>query len=278
MSLAPRRPGAGGKPAGGHVARKRFGQHFLHDDAVIDAIVRAIAPQASAAPLIEIGPGLAALTPPLVERAGRLAVIELDRDLAARLRQHPQLDVIESDVLKVDFTALAAQRNWPQVRVVGNLPYNISTPILFHLLDHVAVVQDQHFMLQKEVVDRMVAVPSTPAYGRLSVMLQWRYAMENVLHVPPASFEPPPKVDSAVVRMVPRRDAAVLPQKLLEELVQVAFSQRRKLLRHTLGVWLHAKNMAGSFDVQRRAEEVPVEEYIALAQTINQQLPAGRVL
>ena len=276
MSLAPRRRGAK-PPASGHVARKRFGQHFLHDAAVIDAIVRAIDPQPNA-PLVEIGPGLAALTQPLVERAGRLTVIELDRDLAARLRQHPQLDVIESDVLKVDFTALAAQRHMPAMRVVGNLPYNISTPILFHLLNHVAVVQDQHFMLQKEVIDRMVAAPSTAAYGRLSVMLQWRYAMENVLHVPPASFDPPPQVDSAVVRMVPQRNAATLPQKLLEELVQVAFSQRRKLLRHTLGAWLQAKNFAGAFDVQRRAEEVAVEEYIALTQTVAQQLPAGRLL
>ena len=140
------------------------------------------------------------------------------------------------------------------------------------------VVQDQHFMLQKEVIDRMVAAPSTAAYGRLSVMLQWRYAMENVLHVPPASFDPPPQVDSAVVRMVPQRNAATLPQKLLEEMVQVAVSQRRKLLRHTLGAWLQAKNFAGAFDVQRRAEEVAVEEYIALTQTVAQQLPAGRLL
>jgi 16S rRNA (adenine1518-N6/adenine1519-N6)-dimethyltransferase len=150
---------------------------------------------------------------------------------------------------------------------VGNLPYNISTPILFHLLAHVAVVQDQHFMLQKEVVERMVATPCTAAYGRLSVMLQWRYAMEKVLQVPPESFDPAPKVDSAVVRMVPRSDAAKLDVKLLETLVQVAFSQRRKLLRHTLGAWLQEQNFAGNFDVQRRAEEVPVEQYIALAQS-----------
>ena len=256
-----------GRQSSGHVARKRFGQNFLHDQGVIDAIVRAINPQGGV-PLLEIGPGLAALTQPLAERAGQLAVIELDRDLAARLRQHPQLDVIESDVLKVDFTALAAARNWPKMRVVGNLPYNISTPILFHLLAHVAVVHDQHFMLQKEVVERMVAAPCTAAYGRLSVMLQWRYAMDKLLQVPPASFDPPPKVDSAVVRMVPRDNAAELDAKLLETLVQVAFSQRRKLLRHTLGAWLQEKNFAGAFDVQRRAEEVPVEQYIALAQAL----------
>ena len=249
-----------------HRARKRFGQHFLTDSAIIDAIVRAIAPQPGQA-MIEIGPGLAALTQPLVERLGRLAVIELDRDLAARLRQHPQLEVIEADVLRVDFTALAAAVPGAthKLRVVGNLPYNISTPILFHLLEHVAVIADQHFMLQKEVVQRMVAQPATADYGRLSVMLQWRYAMEDVLHVPPESFEPPPRVDSAVVRMLPLAAPPEVPPALLAELVQVAFSQRRKLLRHTLGRWLTERGYAGTFDTQRRAEEVPVHEYVALA-------------
>ena len=248
-----------------HIPRKRFGQHFLSDDGIIDGIVRAIDPRPGQA-MVEIGPGLAALTQPLVERLGRLMVIELDRDLAARLRDHAQLEVIESDVLKVDFTALAQQRQVPKLRVVGNLPYNISTPILFHLLEHVAAVEDQHFMLQKEVIDRMVAKPATADYGRLSVMLQWRYAMENVLFVPPESFDPPPRVDSAVVRMVPHVQPAALDQKRLEQLVQVAFSQRRKILRHTLGRWLEEKGVAGDFDLQRRAEEVPVAEYIALAQ------------
>ena len=248
-----------------HVARKRFGQHFLCDGGIIDAIVRAIAPQPGQ-PMVEIGPGLAALTQPLVERLGRLTVIELDRDLAVRLRAHGQLDVIESDVLKVDFTQVAQALGAPKIRVVGNLPYNISTPILFHLLAHVQAIEDQHFMLQKEVIDRMVAEPATGDYGRLSVMLQWRYAMENVLFVPPESFDPPPRVDSAVVRMVPRAEPAPLSQAVLEELVQVAFSQRRKLLRHTLGRWLEARQFAGTFDTQRRAEEVPVAEYVALAQ------------
>lgn len=247
-----------------HIARKRFGQHFLADDGIIDAIVDAIAPKAGDA-MVEIGPGLAALTQPLVERLGALTVIELDRDLAQRLRSHPQLTVIESDVLKVDFAQIATAQNIFKLRVVGNLPYNISTPILFHLLNFVDVIADQHFMLQKEVIDRMVAKPSTAAYGRLSVMLQWRYAMENVLFVPPESFQPPPRVDSAVVRMVPRTDAATVDVRLLSELVQVAFSQRRKLLRHTLGAWLQTKNFTGQFDVQRRAEEVPVDEYLALA-------------
>jgi len=149
--------------------------------------------------------------------------------------------------------------------VVGNLPYNISTPILFHLLEHVDHVEDQHFMLQKEVIDRMVARPATSDYGRLSVMLQWRYEMEDVLFVPPESFDPPPRVDSAVVRMVPRARPAPVDAKLLSEIVQVAFSQRRKILRHTLGKWLEQKKFEGTFDIQRRAEEVPVDEFVALA-------------
>ncbi|MBE7367468.1 16S rRNA (adenine(1518)-N(6)/adenine(1519)-N(6))-dimethyltransferase RsmA [Ramlibacter pallidus] len=250
-----------------HVARKRFGQHFLADAGVIDAIVREIAPRAGD-PMVEIGPGLAALTQPLVERLGRLTVVELDRDLAARLRQHPQLEVVEADVLKVDFSALAERLGAAKLRVVGNLPYNISSPILFHLLQHVGRVADQHFMLQKEVIDRMVARPATSDYGRLSVMLQWRYAMENVLFVPPDAFDPPPRVDSAVVRMVPFADPPQVDEALLSQLVQVAFSQRRKILRHTLGPWLEQKGFAGDFDVQRRAEEVPVAEYLAIAQSL----------
>ena len=284
-----------------HIPRKRFGQHFLTDRLVIDSIVDAIAPLPGQ-PMVEIGPGLAAMTQPLVERLGHLTVIELDRDLARQLRAHPRLTVVESDVLRVDFRQLAEQvvrggappsagavepalpghrRSAPpggsepreagsvgalKLRVVGNLPYNISTPILFHLLDAVDVIEDQHFMLQKEVIDRMVASPSTGDYGRLSVMLQWRYAMENVLHVPPESFDPPPRVDSAIVRMVPHAEPAALDVGVLSELVRVAFSQRRKLLRHTLGPWLEQKGFTGDFDVRRRAEEVPVTEYLALAQ------------
>ena len=247
-----------------HIARKRFGQHFLTDRGIIEDIVHAIAPQAGQT-MVEIGPGLGAMTQPLVERLGHLTVIELDRDLAVLLRKKPELSVIESDVLRVDFRQLADAAT-AKLRIVGNLPYNISTPILFHLLDVADVVQDQHFMLQKEVIDRMVAQPSTSDYSRLSVMLQWRYAMENVLFVPPESFDPPPRVDSAIVRMLPHAAPAVLDVKLLEELVRVAFSQRRKLLRHSLGKWLEARNFSGAFNVQRRAEEVPVAEYVALAQ------------
>jgi 16S rRNA (adenine1518-N6/adenine1519-N6)-dimethyltransferase len=255
-----------------HIPRKRFGQHFLTDRIIIEDIVQAIAPQAGQA-MVEIGPGLAALTQPLVERLGHLTVIELDRDLAQQLRAHPQLTVVESDVLKVDFRQLAqdlgvATGETGKLRVVGNLPYNISTPILFHLLDAVEVIEDQHFMLQKEVIDRMVAAPSTSDYGRLSVMLQWRYAMDNVLFVPPQSFDPPPRVNSAIVRMVPRAAPASLDVQLLSEVVRVAFSQRRKLLRHTLGQWLEQHAFSGRFDVKRRAEEVPVAEYEALAQQV----------
>ena len=230
-------------------------------------------------------------------------MIELDRDLARQLRTNPQLTVIESDVLRVDFRQLAEQmgesdsdqpgpRDQPgriagaaapsggsepreagsagahKLRVVGNLPYNISTPILFHLLEAVDAIEDQHFMLQKEVIDRMVASPCTSDYGRLSVMLQWRYAMENVLHVPPQSFDPPPRVESAIVRMVPHAEPVKLDVKLLSEMVRVAFSQRRKLLRHTLGKWLEQHEFAGEFDVKRRAEEVPVAEYLALVQQV----------
>ena len=297
-----------------HIARKRFGQHFLTDRGIIEDIILAIDPKPGD-PMVEIGPGLAAMTQPLVERLGHLTVIELDRDLAKQLRSHPQLTVVESDVLRVDFRELAADicgvvrtaanvgatdrsagppqaRSAPsggsalheaksvgasKLRVVGNLPYNISTPILFHLLEVADVIEDQHFMLQKEVIDRMVARPSTSDYGRLSVMLQWRYAMENVLLVPPQSFDPPPRVNSAVVRMVPHAEPAVLEVNLLSEVVQVAFSQRRKLLRHTLGRWLEERKFSGEFNIQRRAEEVPVAEYIALVQALSSHGVAAKL-
>ena len=247
-----------------HIPRKRFGQHFLTDRGIIEDIVQAIAPQPGQA-MVEIGPGLGAMTQPLVERLGHLTVIELDRDLAVQLRARANLTVIESDVLRVDFRQLADAAN-TKIRVVGNLPYNISTPILFHLLDVADAIEDQHFMLQKEVIDRMVAKPSTSDYSRLSVMLQWRYAMENVLFVPPASFDPPPRVNSAIVRMLPHAAPGAVDVKLFSELVRVAFSQRRKLLRHSLGKWLEARNFSGTFNLQRRAEEVTVSEYVALAQ------------
>ena len=248
-----------------HFARKRFGQHFLTDASIIDAIVCGIDPQPGEA-LVEIGPGRGAITTPLLARAGRLTVIELDRDLAVRLRRVPGLDVVQADVLNVDFDALAARvGSGTKLRVVGNLPYNISTPILFHLLGAADRIADQHFMLQKEVVDRMAAAPGSKTFGRLSVMLQWRYDIEPLLDVPPEAFEPAPRVDSAVVRMVPRGGTESVDAVLLGELVTVAFSQRRKLLRHTLGRWLEARGAGQGFDVQRRAEEVPVAEYLRLA-------------
>lgn len=248
-----------------HIPRKRFGQHFLSDVGVIDAIVRAVNPKPGDA-LVEIGPGLGALTLPLLERAGALTVIEIDRDLAARWRARalPGLTVVESDVLTVDFGNLARQR----LRVVGNLPYNISTPILFHLLAYADRIADQYVMLQKEVVERMVADPGSKAYGRLSVMLQWRYAMHCELDVPPEAFDPPPAVDSAVVGMVPLAQPPLRDATVLGELVTAAFSQRRKLMRHTLGRWLQARGLDAAdagFDLQRRAEEVPVAEYTRLA-------------
>ena len=249
-----------------HIARKRFGQHFLVDQGVIEAIVREIAPRPGEA-LVEIGPGLGAMTQPLLERCGALTVIELDRDLAARWRQRQGVTVVESDVLKVDFKALADAAAQP-LRVVGNLPYNISTAILFHLLAVAHRVRDQHFMLQREVVARMAAGPGGKDYGRLSVMLQWRYAIEALFDVAPTAFDPPPRVDSAIVRMRPLAVPPVLDETRLQALVALAFSQRRKLLRHTLGRWLDEQGLGGSFDVQRRAEEVPVAEYVALAQSL----------
>ena len=276
-----------------HIPRKRFGQHFLTDEGLIAQIVQRIEPKPSDR-LVEIGPGLGALTQPLLERCGHLTVVELDRDLVAYWQQRAGVAVVAGDVLKVDFAqilegksgieaakpALAAINNeataasnppphLPKLRIVGNLPYNISTPILFHLLPYAQMVQDQHFMLQKEVIERMVAEPATAAYGRLSVMLQWRYEMDNFLFVPPEAFDPPPRVDSAVVSMLPRAQPAALHPPLLEELVQVAFSQRRKILRNTLGRWLEEKGFSGDFDVQRRAEEVPVAEFVALAQSVS---------
>ena len=250
-----------------HFARKRFGQHFLTDVSVIQRIVDAINPKPGEA-LVEIGPGLGAMTDPLVARCGALTVIELDRDLAQRLRRRSELNVVEADVLNVDFVAMALASG-QRLRVVGNLPYNISTPILFHLLGAVEHVVDQHFMLQREVVERMAAAPGGKDYGRLSVMLQWRYDIESVLDVAPQAFDPPPRVDSAVVRMQPLPAAPTVDAALLTELVRVAFSQRRKLLRHTLGHWLEARRFSGEFALQRRAEEVPVSEYVALAAALS---------
>ena len=254
-----------------HVARKRFGQHFLTDRVAIDAIVDAIRPEAGDA-MVEIGPGLGAMTLPLLDYVRPLTVIELDRDLAVRLRGNASLQVIEADVLTVDFPALAAAAG-RRLRVVGNLPYNISTPILFHLLPSAEHNVDQHYMLQKEVVSRMAASPGSKIYGRLSVMLQWRYDIESLLDVAPEAFDPPPKVQSAIVRMRPLPARADVDAALLGDLVTVAFSQRRKVLRNTLGRWLEERSFIGDFDLQRRAEEVTVSEYLDLCCDVGRAAP-----
>ncbi|CAG0906777.1 unnamed protein product, partial [Darwinula stevensoni] len=257
--------------------------------AVIDALVQAIAP-APAQHMVEIGPGLGALTQPLLAHLERLTVIELDRDLAVRLQKTPKLDVIQADVLTVDFAALTKELAISQtkdqkndvplrnahLRIVGNLPYNISSPILFHLLPYAAHIDDQHFMLQKEVVERMVATPCTAAYGRLSVMLQWRYAMEMLFSIPPEAFSPAPRVQSAFVRMLPHAQPAAVEPAVLQEVVKIAFSQRRKILRNTLGKWLEAQGFEENFDVQRRAEEVPVAEYLKYIVALAREKHFGR--
>jgi 16S rRNA (adenine1518-N6/adenine1519-N6)-dimethyltransferase len=249
-------------------ARKRFGQHFLADDAVVHRIVADLDPRPRQA-LVEIGPGRGALTGPVLERCKTLTVIELDRDLVGGLRRTPGLEVIEADALAVDFTGLAGPAGSAgKLRVFGNLPYNISTPILFHLLDAAERIEDQHFMLQREVVQRMAAAPGGKDYGRLSVMLQWRYGIESLFDVAPDAFVPPPRVWSSVVRMTPLADTGGVDRSLLGEIVSVAFSQRRKLLRHTLGRWLESRGTAAAFDVQRRAEEVAVQEYLDLAAAV----------
>jgi 16S rRNA (adenine1518-N6/adenine1519-N6)-dimethyltransferase len=257
-------------------ARKRFGQHFLADASAVERIVASIDPRPGQA-LVEIGPGRGAITLPILDRCRQLTVIELDRDLVGRLRRTPGLEVIEADALEVDFTALApggvAGR---PLRVFGNLPYNISTPILFHLLEAAERIADQHFMLQREVVERMAAAPGGKDYGRLSVMLQWRYAIEALFDVGPEAFVPPPRVWSAVVRMTPLAGTGDIDRALLGEIVTVAFSQRRKLLRHTLGRWLETRGGGVPFDVQRRAEEVPVQEYLRLAAAVGRErVPAA---
>lgn len=258
----------------GHVARKRFGQNFLVDDGVIHGIVNAISPQEDDV-LVEIGPGLGALTDPLLERLPTMQVVELDRDLVERLKRRygDRLVIHAGDALAFDFGKLEVTGK--PLRIVGNLPYNISSPLLFHLMEFADHVRDQHFMLQKEVVDRMVAEPGSKAFGRLSIMLQVRYFMEHVLDVPPGSFNPPPKVDSAVVRMIPwprhedgrlRSPYAACDITVLGDVVAAAFSQRRKVLRNTLSFLRDQIDFdALGFDLGRRAEEVPVGEYVELA-------------
>jgi 16S rRNA (adenine1518-N6/adenine1519-N6)-dimethyltransferase len=254
----------------GHVARKRFGQNFLVDMGIIDAIVDTIAPRVTDR-MVEIGPGLGALTAPLLERLATLHAVELDRDLIVHLHKRfgDKLALHAGDALAFDFGTLAVTSERPSLRLVGNLPYNISSPLLFHLTAFAHLVVDQHFMLQDEVVDRMVAVPGTKAYGRLSVMLQYRYVMDKLLDVPPESFEPAPRVNSAIVRMIPfaPHELPNVDSAVLGEVVTAAFSQRRKMLRNTLGVYQERIDFdALGFDLARRAEQIPVAEYVMLAQ------------
>ncbi|MDN7136160.1 16S rRNA (adenine(1518)-N(6)/adenine(1519)-N(6))-dimethyltransferase RsmA [Pseudidiomarina terrestris] len=253
----------------GHRARKRFGQNFLHDTFVIDAIVDAINPQKDEQ-LLEIGPGLAALTEPVCDRIDHLTVVELDRDLADRLEQHPflqqKLTVYRGDALKTDFRQF--QQDGQKLRVFGNLPYNISTPIIFHLLDQIDAISDMHFMLQKEVVERLAAQPGTKAYGRLTVAVQQACAVEPVLTVPAGAFTPPPKVESAVVRLTPYAEPPypVHDFKTLQKLCLVAFNQRRKTIRNNLKQhFSDAQLEALGIDPGTRPETLSVADYCRLA-------------
>jgi 16S rRNA (adenine1518-N6/adenine1519-N6)-dimethyltransferase len=251
--------------------KKSFGQHFLHEKRYIERIVSAISPRADDF-VVEIGPGEGALTLPLLAAAGKLTAIELDTDLIpdlkARAASVGELSIIHSDVLKVDFTALAHRHGVERLRVAGNLPYYISSPILFHCVEHAAAIQDMHFMLQKEVVDRMAAEPGSKVYGRLSVMLQLVCNVVPLFNVPPGAFRPPPKVESAVVRLVP-----LAPDQLhdanpdrLYAIVKAAFAQRRKTLSNALKHVMDANAiMAADVDPKARAETLSPHDYVRLA-------------
>ena len=261
-----------------HQARKRFGQHFLVDSGMIHLIIKAIDPQPQDA-LIEIGPGLGAMTKPLLNCLDAMAVVELDRDLVKFWKNQAiqKLQVHESDALKFDFQAWAKeqgallQKNAPEARVkiVGNLPYNISSPLLFHLMSAVADVDEQVFMLQAEVVERMAAQHGDSEYGRLSVMLQSKYHMENVLDVPPECFDPPPKVNSAIVKMIPRQDINLTPKEYesLERVVSMAFAQRRKVLRNNLASIKDVLKLSDDV-LGLRALDISVEDYISWARQL----------
>ncbi|WP_370260911.1 16S rRNA (adenine(1518)-N(6)/adenine(1519)-N(6))-dimethyltransferase RsmA [Limnobacter sp.] len=258
-----------------HQARKRFGQHFLTDQNILAELLGEMRPKPTDR-VLEIGPGLGALTAWLLKALPHLHVVEIDRDLAQRLRTGPwkdKLTIHEVDVLKFDFSQLDAP-----LRVVGNLPYNISSPILFALLDHADRVQDQHFMLQKEVIDRMVAKPKEAAYGRLSVMLQAYYDMEHLFDVPPECFDPPPRVMSAIVRMVPKaaQERQAIEHRTFAKVVSAAFSQRRKMLRNTwAGVVPSDVAHAAGVELTCRAEEIAPEQFLAVARALASTPAAG---
>jgi 16S rRNA (adenine1518-N6/adenine1519-N6)-dimethyltransferase len=252
-------------------AKKQLGQHFLHERAYIDRIVQAVNPQPGDR-VVEIGPGQGAITFPLLKRHGALTVIEFDRDLIHPLTEAARdigtLEIIHSDVLQVDFTALAGDG---RIRLVGNLPYNLSSPILFHTLDHAAAITDMVFMLQKEVVDRMAAGPGSKVYGRLSVMLQAYCEVQSLFVVPPGAFRPPPKVDSAVARLVPRDPASIGidDRRRFADVVRAAFGQRRKTLRNALSNVCDARHFeATGVRADARAEQLEVADFIALANVV----------
>lgn len=263
---------------GAHKAKKKFGQNFLVDERIIADIINAIHPEPEDN-MVEIGPGLGALTRPLLRRLNHLHVVEIDRDIIARLendypqnQENSKLAIHAGDALEFDFANLGTP-----LRIVGNLPYNISSPLLFHVATYAERITDMHFMLQNEVVERMVAEPSTPEYGRLSVMLQYRFRMEKLLDVPPESFRPAPKVDSAIVRMVPlpANEIAVHNEKLFAAIVRTAFGQRRKTLRNTLRAYLdEAAFEKLRIDAQLRAENLGVAEFTKVANYLNER---GRV-
>jgi 16S rRNA (adenine1518-N6/adenine1519-N6)-dimethyltransferase len=251
-----------------HVAKKRFGQNFLTDQAIIASLIEAINPQKNQT-IVEIGPGLGALTKPLLKKVDHLHVVEIDRDIVSWMQKEyadNDIAIHNLDALKFNFSQLGNQ-----LRVTGNLPYNISTPILFHLLDNLTHITDMHFMLQKEVVERMVAQPSTPAYGRLSVMLQYHLSMEYLITVPPEAFEPAPKVESAFVRCVPHAELpfAANDPTLFAKIVMAAFGQRRKTIRNTLKDFLCDEDFIQmKIGSQLRAENLSVRDYVLIANYI----------
>jgi 16S rRNA (adenine1518-N6/adenine1519-N6)-dimethyltransferase len=256
-----------------HIARKRFGQNFLTDQQVLSHIISSINPQPQQC-MVEIGPGLAAMTRLLLDGLDQLHVVELDRDLVVRLKKNfdpNKLIIHEGDALAFDFSTLPVPEG-QKLRIVGNLPYNISSPLLFHFAEYVDQVEDQHFMLQKEVVERMVAEPGSKTYGRLSVMLQWRYHMELLFIVPPESFDPPPRVDSAIVRMIPKKERLDCKLEHLEQVVTKAFSQRRKVIRNCLsGLFTEAQLIECGIDPQLRPEAISLELYVNLARSLDRE-------
>lgn len=256
----------------GHQAKKRFGQNFLHDESVISNIIDAINPEPGEN-LVEIGPGLGALTEPVIERAGKLSVVELDRDLAHRLRHHPflapHLTIHETDALKFDFAQLATAER--PLRIFGNLPYNISTPLIFHLLSFKDKVQDMHFMLQKEVVQRMAAGENSKTYGRLSIMTQYQCQVIPVMEIGPEAFKPAPKVDSAIVRLIPHAHIKnpVKDIKALNTVCLTGFNQRRKTIRNSFKKLLSVEQLESlNIDPTLRPENLNIDQYISMANFI----------